>query len=81
MTGLHNDRNWMAFGILPPDSKTIGHYMGEAGYKSCIAGKWQLQSYDPPDYPGAEFRRGTGMHPKDAGFDRSSLFHALHTED
>jgi len=81
MTGLHNNRNWLYFGILPPDSKTIGHYMGEAGYRSCIAGKWQLQSYDPPDYPGAALRRGTGMHPKDAGFDRYSLFHSLHTED
>ncbi len=81
MTGLHNNRNWMYFGILPPDSKTIGHFMGEAGYRTCIAGKWQLQSYDPPDYPGAEKRRGTGMHPKDAGFNRYSLFHSLHTED
>jgi arylsulfatase A-like enzyme len=81
MTGLHNNRNWMYFGILPPDSKTIGHYLGEAGYQSCIAGKWQLQSYDPPDFPGAELRRGTGMHPNDAGFDRYSLFHSLHTED
>jgi arylsulfatase A-like enzyme len=81
MTGLHNNRNWMYFGILPPDSKTIGHYMSTAGYHSCIAGKWQLQSYDPPDYPGAASRRGTGMHPKDAGFDRYSLFHALHTEE
>ncbi len=81
MTGLHNNRNWLYFGILPPDSKTIGHYLVEAGYRSCIAGKWQLQSYDPPDYPGAEKRRGTGLHPKDAGFDCYSLFHSLHTED
>lgn len=81
MTGLHNNRNWLYFGILPSDSKTIGHYMQDAGYKTCIAGKWQLQSYDPPDYPGSEKRRGTGMHPKDAGFDQYSLFHSLHTED
>ncbi|MDE0938927.1 MAG: sulfatase-like hydrolase/transferase, partial [Pirellulales bacterium] len=81
MTGFHNNRNWIAFGILDPKSKTIGHYLSEAGYKSCIAGKWQLQSYDPPDYPGSETRRGLGMHPKDAGFDNYSLFHSLHTED
>lgn len=81
MTGLFNNRNWQYFGILPKDSKTIGHYMQEAGYNTCIAGKWQLQSYDPPDYPGAELRRGTGMHPKDAGFDEYSLYHSLHTED
>lgn len=81
MTGLHNNRNWIAFGILDPEAKTIGHFMKEAGYASCMAGKWQLQSYDPPSYPGAEKYRGTGMHPKDAGFDTYSLFHSLHTED
>jgi len=81
MTGLHNNRNWLYFGILPADSKTIGHYMKEAGYRTCIAGKWQLQSYDPPNYPGSKERRGTGMHPKDTGFDHYSLFHSLHTED
>ncbi|MCM8529256.1 MAG: sulfatase-like hydrolase/transferase, partial [Lentisphaeraceae bacterium] len=81
MTGLYNNRNWQYFGILPQGSKTIGHYMQEAGYNTCIAGKWQLQSYDPPDYPGSELRRGTGVHPKDAGFDEYSLYHSLHTED
>lgn len=81
MTGLHNNRNWICFGILDPQAKTIGHYFQDAGYKTCIAGKWQLQSYDPPEYPGADQRRGIGMHPKDAGFDGYSLFHSLHTED
>ena len=81
MTGLHNDQNWECFGILPKSSKTIGHYMKSAGYRTCIAGKWQLQSYDPPDYPGSEKRRGTGMHPNDTGFDTYALFHSLHTED
>ncbi|MCH2208207.1 MAG: sulfatase-like hydrolase/transferase [Lentisphaerales bacterium] len=81
MTGLYNHRNWKYFGILDTNEKTIGHYMQEAGYKTCMAGKWQLQSYDPPDYPGSQKRRGTGMHPKDAGFDEYSLYHSLHTED
>ncbi len=81
MTGLHNNRNWICFGILDPKAKTIGHYLYEAGYRCCIAGKWQLQSYDPPDCPGAETRRGLGMHPKDAGFHNYCLFHSLHTED
>ena len=81
MTGRYNHRNWQYFGIMPPNEKTIGHFMKEAGYKTCISGKWQLQSYDPPDYPGAEKRRGTGMHPKDSGFDTYQLFHSLHTED
>lgn len=81
MTGKYNHRNWQCFGILPPNERTIGHLMQKAGYKTCISGKWQLQSYDPPDYPNAATRRGTGMHPKDAGFDEYQLFHSLHTED
>ncbi|QDU92597.1 sulfatase-like hydrolase/transferase [Lignipirellula cremea] len=81
MTGLENQRNWRCFGILPPDQKTFGHLMQGFGYATCIAGKWQLQSYDPPDFPGAAERRGIGMHPRDAAFDAYSLFHSLHTED
>lgn len=81
MTGKYNHRNWICFGILDPAEKTIGHLMSQAGYQTCIAGKWQLQSYDPPDYPGAAKRRGIGMHPRDAGFEEYSLFHSLHTED
>ncbi len=80
MTGLYNHRNWIAFGILDPQAKTIGHWLSEAGYKTCIAGKWQLQSYDPPDYPGAELRRGRGMRVEDAGFDEYCLWHTGHTE-
>ena len=81
MTGLYNNRNWLYFGILDPRAKTIGHYLREAGYQTCIAGKWQLQSYDPPDYPGAKKRRGTGMKVDDAGFDEICLWHTAHTED
>jgi len=80
MTGLYNHRNWLYFGCLDPRARTIGHYMQDAGYATCIAGKWQLQSYDPPDYPGAEKRRGKGMKPEDAGFDEYSLWHTGHTE-
>ncbi|MCA9176484.1 MAG: sulfatase-like hydrolase/transferase [Planctomycetales bacterium] len=80
MTGLYNHRNWIAFGLLDPRAKTIGHWMQEAGYHTCIAGKWQLQSYDPPDYPGAAERRGRGMRVERAGFDEYSLWHTGHTE-
>lgn len=80
MTGYYNHRNWLYFGCLDPQAKTIGHWMQQAGYRTCIAGKWQLQSYDPPDYPGSERRRGTGMKPEDAGFDEYSLWHTGHTE-
>jgi len=80
MTGLYNNRNWLYFGCLDPNAKTIGHRMQDAGYSTCIAGKWQLQSYDPPDYPGSELRRGKGMQVQDAGFDEYSLWHTGHTE-
>ena len=81
MTGLYNHRNWLAFGLLDPKSRTIGHHMSDAGYHTCIAGKWQLQSYDPPDYPGADERRDKGMRVEKAGFDEYSLWHTRHTED
>jgi arylsulfatase A len=81
MTGKYNQRNWQAFGLLPRGEKTFGHLMSGLGYKTCLAGKWQLTSYDPPDFPGAEKRRGIGTHPRDAGFDEYSLFHAEETED
>ena len=80
MTGKYNNRNWLAFGLLDPREKTFGHYLQEAGYKTCITGKWQLWSYDAPDTPGAKSRRGKGMHPKDAGFHEYCLWHTGHTE-
>ncbi|MFC3121298.1 sulfatase-like hydrolase/transferase [Agaribacter flavus] len=81
MTGKYQHRHWTGFGLLNPDLKTFGHLMQEAGYSTAIAGKWQLQSYDPPEYPGAEKRRGIGMKIQEAGFDEYSLFHVAHTED
>jgi len=81
MTGKYNQRNWLYFGILDPRERTFGHLMKEAGYRTAMAGKWQLQSYDPPDFPNAERRRGTGMKVSEAGFDEWSLFHSWHTED
>lgn len=42
MTGKYNNRNYIGFGLLDPSEKTFGHYMQVAGYKTYIAGKWQL---------------------------------------
>ena len=81
MTGKYNHRNWTYFGILDPKEKTFGHLMKDAGYRTCISGKWQLQSYDPPDFPNAGHRRGKGMKVTDAGFEEHCLFHSWHTED
>lgn len=37
---------------MPAGLKTFGHYFKEAGYKTAIAGKWQLgKFYEYPDQP------------------------------
>jgi arylsulfatase A-like enzyme len=76
MTGQHNFRNWRAFGVMDPEEKTFGHMMQNAGYKTAIAGKWQLFSYEGPGSP----RRGLGMLPEQSGFDEYLLWHDRHTE-
>lgn len=43
MTGMTNSRNYREFGLLPPDSRTIGNVLHDAGYSTCVVGKWQLQ--------------------------------------
>lgn len=42
MTGQYNFRNYTHFGYLNPDDKTFGHMLQSAGYKTAVAGKWQL---------------------------------------
>ena len=79
MTGQYNFRNYTAFGVIDPREKTFAHYLQEAGYKTCCSGKWQLYSYNPPDY--LPQWRGKGTRPRDSGFDEWCLWHAGHTED
>jgi len=52
MTGKHNYRNYEYFGYLNPNQKTFGNLMKEAGYQTCISGKWQLNglSFERPGY-------------------------------
>ena len=64
MTGLSNARNYSAFSVLNKSQKTIGQYFRDAGYRTAIAGKWQLygaEHYSP------RFR-GKGTLPGEAGF-------------
>ncbi|MFP6582795.1 MAG: sulfatase-like hydrolase/transferase [Candidatus Hydrogenedentota bacterium] len=70
MTGRYNQRNYKAFGILPKTEITFGHLMQEAGYKTAVAGKWQLHGTNtklPED-------KGTGYLPEEAGFDEYCLW-------
>ena len=65
MTGRSNVRNYVHWGILDPSEKTVGHMMKEAGYSTCVAGKWQLHGSGTfvPE------KKGAGTLPQDAGFD------------
>ncbi len=42
MTGQYNVRNYTHFGHLDPGQITFGNLFRNAGYTTCIAGKWQL---------------------------------------
>nr|NQU88916.1 sulfatase-like hydrolase/transferase [Bacteroidota bacterium] len=60
MTGRYNFRNYKMFGYLDPGETTFGNILKDAGYVTCIAGKWQL---------------GNGIEgPNHAGFDEYCLW-------
>lgn len=60
MTGLYNVRNYVRFGHIDPKATTFAHLFRQAGYKTAIAGKWQL---------------GHDQHlPRNLGFDESCLW-------
>ncbi len=42
LTGIINKRNYTHFGHLDPSQKTFGNLFKDAGFATCIAGKWQL---------------------------------------
>lgn len=42
MTGKYNFRNYLKFAELPPKETTFANVLQDAGYSTCIAGKWQL---------------------------------------
>ncbi len=65
MTGLSNVRNYAGFSILRKDQRTIGHYLKEAGYRTMVAGKWQLLG---AEHYSKQFR-GKGSWPEKTGFD------------
>lgn len=60
MTGIYNVRNYVRFGLLEESQTTFGHLFQEAGYATCVVGKWQLGK-DPAS-------------PLHAGFDQHCLW-------
>ena len=55
MTGQYNVRNYVRFGLLDRGQTTFAHQLKEAGYSTCIAGKWQLgKQKDAPQHFGFE---------------------------
>jgi len=55
MTGQYNVRNYLNFGTLRRDQTTFANILKNAGYKTAIAGKWQLgKEKDSPQHFGFE---------------------------
>lgn len=55
MTGMSNKRNYVRFGMLDRKQTTFAHLLKNAGYRTCIAGKWQLgRETDAPQHFGFE---------------------------
>lgn len=46
LTGKYGFRNYTQWGSLNPSQKTIANMLHDAGYKTCVAGKWQLGGGD-----------------------------------
>ena len=60
MTGIYNVRNYTVFGELNSGERTFAHHLRDAGYATCMVGKWQL---------------GGGLEaPRHFGFDESLLW-------
>ena len=69
MTGKYGFRNYTHFGYLHPNERTFGHMMQEVGYRTAIAGKWQLNGlYN--SLPGSQ----DSERPRKAGFHESMLW-------
>ena len=63
LTGRYGFRTGQTWGYIPPDEITFGHILKKAGYKTAIAGKWQMALLkDDP------------QHIRKMGFDESCVF-------
>ena len=69
MTGKYNFRNYEDFGYLNPHEMTFGNLFKEEGYKTCIAGKWQLNGLNRNNPGNQDVTR-----PNHFGFDEYCLW-------
>ncbi|MEE4286368.1 MAG: sulfatase-like hydrolase/transferase [Mariniphaga sp.] len=69
MTGKYNFRNYEDFGYLNPNEETFGNLLKEAGYATCIAGKWQLNGLNRNNPGNQDVTR-----PNHFGFDEYCLW-------
>jgi arylsulfatase A len=70
MTGVSNVRNYAGFSILKKNELTFAHLLRGVGYRTAIAGKWQL--YGAEHYPLKS--RAKGALPRQMGFERHCLW-------
>ena len=69
MTGRSGPRSYTGFRTLDPSERTFAHLLRDAGYDTCVVGKWQLCGDRGPvasDLP--------GTRPEEAGFDSWCLW-------
>ena len=71
MTGKYNFRNYIGFGLLDPKERTFANALQDAGYKTCVVGKWQLYGNEKQQkLAGGK----VGTLPRKAGFDTYRLW-------
>jgi arylsulfatase A len=73
MTGRYNFRNYEDFGYLNPNQKTFANLLKDAGYATCISGKWQLNGLNRNNPGNQDLNR-----PYHFGFDEYCLWQLHH---
>lgn len=64
MSGKSNVFNYQDFGVYPNGEPTFANHFKDHGYRTAVAGKWQLQTDRPKK----------GISPAEAGFDTHCLW-------
>lgn len=74
MTGKYNYRNYKAFGYLDENERTFGTMLKQAGYATCVVGKWQLNGVNS-DFESSE--NELLKRPGHFGFDEYCLWNFI----